>query len=131
MTQASSLYTLSRRVAGNLAYAIMATIVARRTQFHRARLMESITVLSPPFVLMRGGLVSGMMRHGANIAAAQTSANTVISGMVNSQATMMAYNDVYSTLYIMFLLVIPLVWIIPSAAFPKVKHGPSREAEAD
>jgi MFS transporter, DHA2 family, multidrug resistance protein len=36
MTDASSIYTLSRRVGGNIGYALLATIVDRRGQLHRA-----------------------------------------------------------------------------------------------
>ena len=41
MTGASGLNTLTRREAGNIAYALLATMLARRTQFHRAMLVTT------------------------------------------------------------------------------------------
>jgi len=49
MTAASSLYTLTRREAGNVAYAALATLVARREQFHRSDLVDSISATNPAF----------------------------------------------------------------------------------
>ncbi len=49
MTEASSFYTLTRRVGGNIGYALVATLVARRTQFHRVHLVEHVTDYSQSF----------------------------------------------------------------------------------
>ncbi len=49
MTGASGLNTLTRREAGNVAYALLATILARRTQFHRAMLVDNVTSLNQGF----------------------------------------------------------------------------------
>ena len=39
MTDASSLYTLARRIGGNIGYALVATLVARGQQIHRVQLV--------------------------------------------------------------------------------------------
>jgi len=49
MTAASSLYTLTRREAGNVDYAALATLVARRERFHRSDLVDSIATTNPTF----------------------------------------------------------------------------------
>jgi hypothetical protein len=36
MTAAAGLYTLTRRVSGNISYAVLATLVERRTNFYSA-----------------------------------------------------------------------------------------------
>ena len=46
MTGASGLNTLTRREAGNIAYALLATVLARRTQFHRAMLVGNVNDLT-------------------------------------------------------------------------------------
>ncbi|MGH7779618.1 MAG: DHA2 family efflux MFS transporter permease subunit, partial [Candidatus Binataceae bacterium] len=49
MTSASSLTTLMRRVSGNVAYAALATLVARRAQYPRSVLVDWITATKPAF----------------------------------------------------------------------------------
>lgn len=130
MTQAASLYSLCQRVGGNLAYAIMATLVARDTQIHRAELIQNISALNAQYPLVRAGLVSGLIRQGAPIAAARSGAVALINHMVNAQSMMMAFNDIYSLLYRMFLVAIPLVWVVPKQAFPRGRDK-NTEAEAE
>jgi MFS transporter, DHA2 family, multidrug resistance protein len=47
MTGASSLYTLARRIGGNIGYALVATLVARIQQIHRVQMVSHIT---PPAI---------------------------------------------------------------------------------
>src|SRR5579872_3234004 len=49
MTSASSLNSLTRRESGNVAYAVAATILARRTQYHRSVLVDNVTGLNQAF----------------------------------------------------------------------------------
>jgi hypothetical protein len=70
MTQAARLYSLCQRLGGNLAYAIMATLVARDTQIHRAKAIRHISALNAQSPVVRAGLVAGLIRYGAPVAAA-------------------------------------------------------------
>ena len=67
MTGASSLYTLSRRVSGNIAYAMLATMLARRTQEHRSDLVGVMRRTNPLFrstaAQFRGVLMSEPRHH--------------------------------------------------------------------
>ena len=47
MTAAAGLYTLVRRVSGNIAYAVLATMIERRAQIHHALLDTNINVFNP------------------------------------------------------------------------------------
>ena len=49
MTGASSLFTLSRRVSGNIAYAMLATMLARCSQVHRSELVGGVSGTNPLF----------------------------------------------------------------------------------
>ena len=46
MTGASSIFTVFQRVSANVAYATLATVLARRTQFHHQRLVHDVNVLN-------------------------------------------------------------------------------------
>jgi DHA2 family multidrug resistance protein len=53
MTDASSLYTLARRVGGNIGYALAATMVARGQQIHRSYLVGHINPFNPIYADFR------------------------------------------------------------------------------
>jgi DHA2 family multidrug resistance protein len=121
MTQASSLYALSRRVSGNIAYAMLATVVARRVQFHRAELIANIDGLNSSFVQAAAGLRTELARHGA-ILAPRAGALSIVNNMINSQATMMAYNDVYLIMCFLFVIAMPLIVLLPKKGIPKIQE---------
>jgi DHA2 family multidrug resistance protein len=119
MTGASSLYTLSRRVAGNLAYAVLATMIDRRTQYHRARLAEHITSLSPSYLQLSHSFRMQLFNHGANTAATYGSSLAMMNQMINRHATMMAYNDTNWLVAAMALAVLPLIVLLPRHGLPQ------------
>ena len=49
MTAATSLYTLARRVGGNLGYALVATLVERFSVIHQAHLSAHISNLNSAY----------------------------------------------------------------------------------
>ena len=116
MTGASSLYTLARRVAGNIAYAALATMIDRRTQFHRTRLIESVTGLDPNYVRTSAGFTARLMQFGYHSAATTDRSLALVNGLVNRQSTMMAYNDVNWLVAMMALAVLPFVLLLPRKA---------------
>jgi DHA2 family multidrug resistance protein len=113
MTGASSLYTLARRVAGNVAYAMLATLIDRRTQFHRSRLIEGVTGLDPNYLRSSANFTMRLMHFGYNSAATSDRSLAMVSALVNRQSTMMAYNDVNWLVAVMALSVLPFVLLLP------------------
>jgi DHA2 family multidrug resistance protein len=114
MTDASSLYTLSRRVGGNIGYALVAVILDRRVQMHRAYLSEHISNFSD---ISRQTLqqIQGMLHHlGYSILDSTHLAIGVLEKSLVKQATMLAYNDISIIFGLFFLLLIPLVFMMPS-----------------
>jgi DHA2 family multidrug resistance protein len=116
MTGASSLYTLVRRVAGNVAYAVLATLIDRRSQFHRSRLIEGVTGLDPNYWRSSSDFAGRLMHFGYNSAATSGGSLAMVNALVNRQATMMAYNDVNWLVAVMALAVIPSVLLLPRKA---------------
>ncbi len=112
MTDASSLYTLSRRIGGNIGYALAATLITRRTAFHRLHLVSNVTPFSDAYAQIKSGIQSYVAgRAGAPYAAQR--ALGMVEGMVQRQARMLAYNDVSWVMGVMFLLVLPLIFLLP------------------
>ena len=117
MTSASSLYTLIRREAGNVAYALFATVIARRTQYHRAVMVGDISRLNPIFRQTRASLSSYLTHDALNKLPASRQGLDVINGMVNRQATMMAYNDVFLLIVPILLLILPVIFLLPRRGY--------------
>jgi DHA2 family multidrug resistance protein len=114
MTHASSLYTLARRIGGNIGYALVATLVARGQQIHRVQLVAHITPYNSNLAEFQRQ-AAGLLDHaGLNPAAVQQTGQALLNSLVNRQAAMMAYNDVSWILGLLFLATIPLALILPS-----------------
>jgi len=114
MTAASGLYTLARRIGGNVGYALVATLVARGQQIHRLPLVSHVSELDPAYLQFRqhvGGLLD---QAGMGPAALSRAAPALADQLVNRQATMLAFNDVSWVLGVMFLFMIPLLLFLPS-----------------
>jgi DHA2 family multidrug resistance protein len=114
MTYASSIYTLARRIGGNIGYAMVATLVARGQQIHRAQLVAHITAYNPNMIDFQHR-AAGLLDHsGLNPAAMTHTGQALLNVLVNRQASMMAYNDVSWIFGLLFLATIPLALLLPS-----------------
>ncbi len=122
MTGATSLYTLIRREAGNVAYALFATVVARRTQFHRAMLEPNISRLNPIFRETRSNLSSYLAHDAFNPLPAPRQGLDMINAILNRQASMMAYNDVFFLVMLIVILVLPVVLLLPRRGYQGPRH---------
>ncbi|MGO9606901.1 MAG: DHA2 family efflux MFS transporter permease subunit [Candidatus Binataceae bacterium] len=127
MTAASSLFTLTRRESGNVAYAALATLVARRTQVHRSELVDTVTATNPVFQSVERGFRSMLMGQGLSTSAGQRRDLAMVNAEINRQSTMMAYNDCFWLLVPMFLLALPLIFLLPKEGVPSVS---GEQAEA-
>jgi DHA2 family multidrug resistance protein len=108
LTSASSLFTLFRRIGGNLGYAFVASQVAHRTVIHRARLVDHVTPYDHTTFQALDGL-TGRLAAGGGLppGVAEESAIKLLDGTVNRHAAMMAYNDVFWLMGMLFILTIP------------------------
>ena len=113
LTAATSLYTLGRRVGGNVGYAFVASQVQHRAAFHRARLVDHVTPYDASTNQMLDGL-TGRLGAGRGLApgTAESGALKLLDGTVTRHATMMAYNDVFWLMGMLFILSIPFVLML-------------------
>jgi DHA2 family multidrug resistance protein len=106
---ASAIYNLARRMRGNIGFALLTTIFERRIAFHRISLIAYVSDMNEAFLRFKSGLADSSILHHLDPHAAQTKSLAIIERMVDRQATMLAYNDVYVFLGFMFLAIVPLV----------------------
>jgi MFS transporter, DHA2 family, multidrug resistance protein len=113
MTDASSLYTLARRIGGNIGYALVATLVARGQQIHRVQLVAHITPYNSNLTDFQRQAARLLDHAGLDPAALHHTGQALLNFLVNRQASMMAYNDVSWILGMLFLATVPLALLLP------------------
>lgn len=109
LTAAAGLYTLSRRIGGNLGYAFVATQVPHRAHIHRGHIVEHLTPYDGQTAQAIDGLTGRLAQSGLAPGVAEDSAIKLLDHTVNRQATMMAYNNVFWIMGMMFVLSFPLL----------------------
>ncbi len=124
MTAASSIYTLARRIGGNIGYALAATLVVRGTQVQRVHLVNRVGA-TPQYQAFRSHVVPLLHGHGLPMSEAAHAALALANRLVNEQARMLAYNDLSLIFGLSFLIVLPLVIFLPRRSkrgMPKPMH---------
>jgi DHA2 family multidrug resistance protein len=108
MTSAAGLYTLARRVGGNVGYALVATLVERFATAHRVHLVAHVSDYNRVFQAYHGTLADRLARRRGE-GSAERAALALIDAEANRQATMLAYNDIAWLFGLMFLGTLPFV----------------------
>ncbi|MDH3600275.1 MAG: DHA2 family efflux MFS transporter permease subunit [Candidatus Tectomicrobia bacterium] len=118
LTAASGLFTLSRRIGGNIGYAFVANQITHRGTFHRARLVDYLTPYDGGTTQVLEGLTGRLAGRGLPPGVAEESALKLLEGTVDRQATMMAYNDVFWLMGMLFVLGLPFLLLLGRGARP-------------
>ena len=122
MNAASGFFNLSRNIGGSIGIALMATLLARRGQFHQTGLVESIT----PYAYWAHDALDAtaqlLAERGMDPALTGNGALGMLYGEIQRQATMNAFIDNYWLLGWITAIAIPLVYVMrkpdPGAATP-------------
>lgn len=126
MGHATGFYNLVRNEASSVGIATASTLLARRTQFHLARLTPDITPFNPLFRERLAHLAHLLSaRSGLLPAAERPLAMAVIVRQVERQAMAMSYLDIFRVMSIVLVCFIPLIPILRG----KVRRQPSAAGE--
>jgi DHA2 family multidrug resistance protein len=112
LTAAAGLFTLSRRIGGNIGYAFVANQIAHRSTFHHARLADHLTPYDTGTVQAIDGLTGQLASRGLPPGVAEDSALKLLEGTVTRQTTRMAYNDVFWMMGVMFVFCFPFLLLL-------------------
>jgi EmrB/QacA subfamily drug resistance transporter len=123
MAQGSSINSVLRSVTSALAVALVSTLVTTQTKVHYVRLAEKVTVDSPAgqFLHQMAGFFStlGMNQHNAMTAAIQE-----MYGVLQSQAYMLAMQDVFLiTMVVSALSILIVLFLVRSPRKKAVDQG--------
>ena len=112
MGNATSMFNLMRNLGGSVGIAAATTYLFRRQQFHTNQLGAHVTPFSPAARAMTSGLRGAMMAHGSDPFLAARQAYVATWGLVERQASMLSFVDTFMAMGIVFLLVLPLLFVM-------------------
>lgn len=108
----SGFYNLTRQLGGSIGIAILTTVLARREVFHRAILSADITPYSPQAAQRLNSLTGFFQSQGADPATAHQQALASLNRLVNTQAAVLSYGDVFRLVAVLFLCSLPLLFFL-------------------
>lgn len=112
MGNATSIFNLLRNLGGSFGIAFVTTMLARRYQFHHARLAEHMTPLDLPYHIGSHQASQALLYKGFDGSIADHAGEGMIYEQMIRQAHMMSFNDVYHLISIMMLvMIIPVMFI--------------------
>jgi MFS transporter, DHA2 family, multidrug resistance protein len=110
--QASALMNVARNLGGSIGISLANVVLVQRTQFHQSRLAENTVPSSPVFHSTVQQLTHYFMSQGASADAANGQAMGLIGRLIQTQATILAYIDVFHVCAVAAAVMIPLVLIV-------------------
>ncbi len=116
--QASALINAARNTGGSIGVSLASNVLAHREQFHQSRLVESVIPSNVPFQETLHQLTTYFMAQGSSLLQAHQQAIQWIGQQVQTQASFLAYMDVFWVLMLISLAAVPL-----ALALRKVKLG--------
>ncbi|MFT4275122.1 MAG: DHA2 family efflux MFS transporter permease subunit [Rhodopseudomonas sp.] len=122
--QASALINLARNFGGSIGVSISQTVLAQREQFHQSRLSEHIGAWNP---VLHDTLaqIQGYLGTQNATGSKSGSAMAIVGQMVQNQAALLAYLDVFVALGLIAAVMIPLALSLRSvdrSAKPAMGH---------
>ena len=119
---ATGLINLARNIGGSTGIALSTTLIARREQFHQARLVEHFSSADPSYQATLQNAQQLYMSKGADAVHALQQAHGMVYGMLQQQASMLAFLDDFRLLAYAFLAVIPLMFLMKKT---RARRGPA------
>ncbi len=112
MGNATSVFNLMRNIGGSMGIAGVTTIVARRTQVHINALGEHVNPYNLATRMTLGRMQQMFQSMGSDTTTAAARARAATFGLVQRQAAMVSFVDAFWLLGVLFLAVIPLIFIM-------------------
>jgi len=112
MGNATSVFNLMRNVGASVGISTVTTLQFRHMQTHLHYLGEHVNNASPQTQQLLAGFTQVFMMRGADAVTANRQAHGAIWAMLQQQASMLSYNDVFRFLGSMFILLLPLVLLM-------------------
>ncbi len=123
MADAAGLNSFVRQVGGSVGLTVFATLFTNYATEARAAIATHITTLRPEVVVQFAAAKAGFIAHGYNAASAAAAAGRAIGGAMYQQSTVLSFDRVFLLQGILFLGVIPLLFLV---RVPRITSAPAR-----
>ena len=112
--QASALINVARNIGGSMGVALAQTILAQRQQFHQSRLIEHAAPSDLGYQQTIETMTRFFQAQGSNASDAASQAVAWVGRTLQQQVDLLAYIDVFWTLAIVAVLMIPTAAVLRS-----------------
>lgn len=112
MGNATGIFNLGRNIGGSIGIAITQTFLVRLAQAHQNYLVYNTNLYNPAFQNMTENIKRGMIARGSDAWTATYQGLAAIYGMVQRQATMMAYIDIFWIVTVAYALMLPFIFLM-------------------
>lgn len=115
----TGIINLARNIGAGVGIATVTTMLERRAQIHQTQLAAHIVPGSRAYENMIAGSTARFLAAGADPVQAGQQAHGLLYSMVQRQSGIMAFVDNFWLLGVIFLLLIPLLFLMKKAGPPK------------
>ncbi|HZP17203.1 MAG TPA: DHA2 family efflux MFS transporter permease subunit [Terriglobales bacterium] len=124
MGSATSIFNLMRNIGASVGISSVEAMRFRLTQAHIHYLGEHVNNASARTREMLAGMRQVFISRGADSVTAEHQAQAALWGMLQRHAAMLSYNDVFRFLGVLFLLLLPLLFLMkkPKSKGPGMAH---------
>jgi len=110
--QASALINAARNIGGSIGISLSTNVLAHRAQFHQSRLAENVSPSDPEYQDTLRKVTEYFTMQGSPHEHAHRQAIEWIGQQVELQASFLAYIDVFWTLMLLALAIVPLALLL-------------------
>ncbi len=122
--QGAALSGMLRQLGGSFGVALISTYLTRDNQHHRNDLVSELSINNPDVQQRVAALTHGFQLKGMTGNTAEKTAFQLLDRIVDVQATVLSYMDIFLWVGVMFLICVPfiLIFIKRSANRPDMAH---------
>ena len=110
--QASALINVARNIGGSMGVALAQTVLAQRQQFHQSRLVEHAAPSDIGYQQTIDAMTRYFQAQGSNASDAASQAVAWVGRTLQQQVDLLAYIDVFWTLALIAVLMIPTAAVL-------------------
>jgi len=112
---ATALFTMFRNVAGSIGIAAASALLTERAQVRQATMVPHLTPLDAPFVQTLHDYTATLLAEGTAAASVHGRALGAILQTLRTQASVLAYTDVFAITAIIAFCVVPLTFLFTAS----------------
>ena len=109
LSNATAAFNVVRNIGGSMGIAIVTTMLARRSQYHQARLMDGVDLANPAMTERVAAWTAHFTQRGSDAYTAGRQALATIYRETVAQAQLMAFVDDFRLMAVLFFVLLMLI----------------------